>query len=104
MSRPLRIEFDDALYQVQVTSRGDRREPIVEDDEDRAPGRPALAEVAQCSGNATKRQRNMAMAQAYLKGAPSMQSVADAFGVHVSTVSRAVRQYKGAQPCNEASS
>ena len=33
MSRPLRIEFPNALY--HVTSRGDRREAIFEDDEDR---------------------------------------------------------------------
>ena len=33
MSRPLRIEFDGALY--HVTSRGDRQEPIYEDDQDR---------------------------------------------------------------------
>lgn len=33
MSRPLRIEFAGAIY--HVTSRGDRREPIVEDDTDR---------------------------------------------------------------------
>ena len=33
MSRPIRIEFTDALY--HVTSRGDRREDIFEDDEDR---------------------------------------------------------------------
>ena len=33
MSRPLRLEFPGALY--HVTSRGDRREAIVEDDEDR---------------------------------------------------------------------
>ena len=33
MSRPLRIEFEDALY--HVTARGDRREPIFEDDADR---------------------------------------------------------------------
>lgn len=33
MSRPLRIELPDGLY--HVTSRGDRREPIFEDDEDR---------------------------------------------------------------------
>lgn len=33
MSRPLRIEFPDALY--HVTSRGDRREDIFEDDQDR---------------------------------------------------------------------
>jgi predicted nucleic acid-binding protein len=34
MSRPLRIEFLGAIY--HVTSRGDRREPIFEDDTDRA--------------------------------------------------------------------
>jgi REP element-mobilizing transposase RayT len=33
MSRPLRIQFEGALY--HVTSRGDRREPIFVDDEDR---------------------------------------------------------------------
>ena len=33
MSRPLRLEFPNALY--HVTSRGDRREDIYEDDEDR---------------------------------------------------------------------
>ncbi len=33
MSRPVRIEFPDALY--HVTSRGDRREPIFDDDQDR---------------------------------------------------------------------
>lgn len=33
MSRPLRLEFSDALY--HLTSRGDRREDIYEDDEDR---------------------------------------------------------------------
>ena len=34
MSRPLRLEFANALY--HVTSRGDRREPIVIDDADRS--------------------------------------------------------------------
>jgi len=33
MARPLRIEFEGAVY--HVPSRGDRREPIFEDDEDR---------------------------------------------------------------------
>ena len=33
MTRPLRLEFVGALY--HVTSRGDRREDIFEDDEDR---------------------------------------------------------------------
>lgn len=34
MSRALRIEFEGAVY--HVTSRGDRRAPIFEDDIDRA--------------------------------------------------------------------
>jgi len=33
MARPIRIEFEGALY--HVTSRGDRREAIFEDDSDR---------------------------------------------------------------------
>ncbi|MCW7542142.1 transposase, partial [Aquabacterium sp. A7-Y] len=33
MTRPLRIEFPGAVY--HVTSRGDRREPIFDDDADR---------------------------------------------------------------------
>ena len=43
MARPLRIEFPGALY--HVTSRGDRREPIFEDDEDRLKFLGVLAEV-----------------------------------------------------------
>ena len=33
MAHPLQLEFSDALY--HVTSRGDRREAIFEDDDDR---------------------------------------------------------------------
>lgn len=43
MARPLRIEFPGALY--HVTSRGDRRETIFEDDEDREVFLGVLAEV-----------------------------------------------------------
>ena len=43
MSRPLRIEFAGALY--HITSRGDRREAIYEDDEDREAFLDVLAEV-----------------------------------------------------------
>lgn len=45
MSRPLRIEFAGALY--HLTSRGDRREAIYEDDEDRQRFLDTLAEVAE---------------------------------------------------------
>ena len=44
MARPLRIEFAGALY--HVTSRGDRREAIFEDDEDRETFLRVCAEVA----------------------------------------------------------
>lgn len=45
MARPLRIEFAGALY--HVTARGDRREPIVEDDADRLKFLRVLAEVVE---------------------------------------------------------
>lgn len=45
MVRPLRIEFPGALY--HVTARGDRREPIFEDDEDRRVFLSTLAEVVE---------------------------------------------------------
>jgi len=43
MARPLRIEFSGALY--HVTSRGDRREPIYDDDKDRLTFLSVLEEV-----------------------------------------------------------
>lgn len=43
--RPLRLEFSGALY--HVTARGDRREPIYEDDDDRTAFLDVLASVAQ---------------------------------------------------------
>jgi putative transposase len=45
MARPLRIEFPGALY--HVTSRGDRREPIFDDDEDRLAFLRVFAEVVE---------------------------------------------------------
>jgi putative transposase len=45
MAIPLRIEFSRATY--HVTSRGDRREAIFEDDEDRVMFLGVLAEVVQ---------------------------------------------------------
>jgi putative transposase len=44
MARPIRIEFEGALY--HVTSRGDRREAIYEDDADREQFLDVLAAVA----------------------------------------------------------
>lgn len=45
MSRPLRLEFAGALY--HVTSRGDRREDIYEDDEDRRSFLSVFADVCE---------------------------------------------------------
>ncbi len=45
MTRPIRIEFSGALY--HVTSRGDRREPIYEDDEDRVRFLELLGQVVE---------------------------------------------------------
>jgi putative transposase len=45
MARPLRIEFAGALY--HITSRGDRREKIFEDDEDREMFLRVLTEVTE---------------------------------------------------------
>ncbi len=45
MARPLRLEFAGALY--HVTARGDRREDIYEDDEDRELFLSVLAQVVQ---------------------------------------------------------
>ena len=44
MSRPLRLEFPGAIY--HVTSRGDRREAIYADDEDRATFVTVLGQAA----------------------------------------------------------
>ncbi len=43
MSRPLRVEFPGAIY--HVTSRGDRREPIYRDDDDRRAQLDVLAQA-----------------------------------------------------------
>ncbi|MBF0218148.1 MAG: transposase [Gammaproteobacteria bacterium] len=45
MTRPLRIEYSGALY--HITSRGDRREDIFEDDDDRLMFLRGLAEVVE---------------------------------------------------------
>jgi putative transposase len=45
MARPLRLEFAGALY--HVTARGDRREDIYENDEDRKAFLSLLADVCE---------------------------------------------------------
>ncbi len=68
MARPLRIEFAGALY--HATARGDRRESIFEDATD----------------------RDQAMRAAWRTGEYSYAQIAEYFGVHFSTVGRAVRR------------
>ena len=45
MARPLRLEFAGSLY--HITARGDRREPIYEDNQDRMEFLWLLGEVSQ---------------------------------------------------------
>ena len=54
MTRPVRIEFAGALY--HVTSRGDRREAIYEDDADRAQFLEILGEVVATFNRACHRK------------------------------------------------
>lgn len=49
MARPLRLEFEGAIY--HVTARGDRREPIFQDDSDRN----MLLAIADASGLSVSR-------------------------------------------------
>ena len=48
MPRQVRIEFAGAMY--HVMARGDRREPIVQDDEDRSTFMRTLGEVSERTG------------------------------------------------------
>jgi len=48
VARPLRVEWPGTLF--HVTSRGDRREPIVEDDEDRQAWVAVLGEASERFG------------------------------------------------------
>jgi hypothetical protein len=119
MARPLRIELAGGVY--HVTSRGDRREAIYRDHQDRGNWLAVLGAVcvrfierfAQ-QGRAVDRLREVprvqrrhlarplsyyagifpdrreAMARAFLSGVYTMREIAEHFGVHYSTVSRAV--------------
>ncbi len=46
MTRPLKLDFEGALY--HVTSRGDRSEPIFDDDDDRWKWLAVLADGLDC--------------------------------------------------------
>lgn len=88
MSRPLRLEFPDALY--HLTSRGDRRENIYEDDEDRAAFLEVFASVI---------KQNNWMCHAYclmsnhyhlLVQTPE-GNLSDYFGLHFTRIGKIVR-------------
>jgi putative transposase len=79
MSRPLRIEFEDALY--HAPTLGHRREPIFGDDSDRS---ALLATIGQGI------ERFDAMAFAYLQGGRTQTDIARATGLSVSRVSRLI--------------
>ena len=57
MSRPLRLEFANALY--HVTSRGDRREDIYHDDADRQAWLSVLAQVCKRFNGSVQAHRMM---------------------------------------------
>lgn len=82
MSRPLRIEFPDALY--HVTARGDRREDIFEDDEDRRVFLDTFSQVVT--------QFNGLCYASRLMGNHYHLLIAEHFGVHFTTVGRVVRR------------
>lgn len=101
MSRPLRLEFEGALY--HVTSRGDRREPIYEDDVDRrafldivgeAMDRFDAAAFAYClMGNhyhlvLQTRQANLSRLMRHINGVYTQTAIAKTTGLSVSRVSR----------------
>lgn len=57
--------------------------------------RPIAEELTSYIAEATDRaSRNAAIARAYASGDYSMQAIADAFGLHISTVSRAIARQK----------
>jgi putative transposase len=99
MARPLRLEWPGALY--HMTSRGDRRKPIVEDDEDRAAWVAVLDEACERFGWRVHAWCLMTNHYHLLVETPQgnlsagmrqLRAIADAFGVHEATVSRALRR------------
>ena len=106
MARPLRIELAGGLY--HVTSCGDRRETIYFDDEDRLAWLEGLSEV--CDGFNWRCHAFCQMTNYYYLvvetpdgnvsrgmrqlngGVYTMKQIAEYFGVHYATVSRAIRR------------
>jgi hypothetical protein len=85
MSRPLRIEYAEAMY--HVTSRGDARRPIFKDNKNR----PRLTEIFKNTGG-ERRRRDRGIAEAVRRWGYSEREVADTLRLHYSTVSRLIRK------------
>ena len=85
MSRPLRLEFAGALY--HVTSRGDRREAIYEDDPDRHMFLSLFDQLCEA-------HTGYAIIDAYQSGEYTLEHIRGHFGLHYSTVSAIVRNHK----------
>ena len=98
MVRPLQIEFPGALY--HVAARGDRREPIFEDDEDRRVFLSTLAEVVErcnwlCHAYCLMTNHyHLAVATpgANISRDYTYRQIAKYFGLHLATVGRVIRQ------------
>jgi REP element-mobilizing transposase RayT len=61
--------------------------------------RPVIGSSAiDLSSGTTRAERDAAMARAYATGGHTLRSIADAFGVHEATVSRALRRHTSASP------
>ncbi len=91
MARPLRIEFPGAIY--HVTSRGDRREPIFEDDTDRDAYLLEVCRYAELNPvrvSGPGRSRDEGIARAHREGSYSLSAIAREVGLSVPRVSRIV--------------
>ena len=93
MARPLRIEYDGALY--HITSRGNARKPIFKDEEDRTIFLDILHKVnerynwlchAHCLMN-----NHYHIVKAVGKYGYSQKDVADYLEMHYSTISRTMK-------------
>ena len=84
MTRPLRLEFEGALY--HITSRGDRREAICESNADRSGFLSLLGDICD--------SYNRAIAKAYQSGGYTLREIATYFNLHYSTVSVIARNSK----------
>lgn len=83
MTRPIRLEFGGSLY--HVTARGDRREVIYEDAADRQ-------QFLSLQGGVVAAFNWHCHAYCLMGNHHSYREISEHFGVHLTTVGRAVRQ------------